>query len=198
MSRFLKCACSHCGEHIEYPAEAAGESTICPHCGQQTELIVAVPDRDAEAPRRRWVPWVLAGFVIMGIAGASAPLLLKRALARRQIDTGQTENSQRPAGVTSSDLLLISDFAAGPILISKGTQSSIVHAVGSLSNTLGRQRYGVRVEIELADALGRPNGKATDYVAVMEPNTVWQFRAMVLSANAATGRVARIREQNVR
>jgi Zn-dependent protease with chaperone function len=38
-----KCGCAHCGNHIEFPVEAAGARVECPHCGQPTELSLQAP-----------------------------------------------------------------------------------------------------------------------------------------------------------
>ena len=34
--KYLRCACSHCGQPIEFPAYAVGGLTLCPHCGKST------------------------------------------------------------------------------------------------------------------------------------------------------------------
>ena len=33
-----KCACSQCGNHIEFPVEVAGQFVHCPHCQGATQL----------------------------------------------------------------------------------------------------------------------------------------------------------------
>ena len=38
-SGFLKCSCSYCQGHIEFPAHALGITTTCPHCGIETTLV---------------------------------------------------------------------------------------------------------------------------------------------------------------
>ncbi len=46
-----KCACQHCGTHIEFPLEAAGMTFACPHCEQPTELsFEAPPANDPSRP----------------------------------------------------------------------------------------------------------------------------------------------------
>lgn len=42
---FQKSSCPHCGNHIEYPSDAAGVSVTCPHCQQWVQLPAAPPDR---------------------------------------------------------------------------------------------------------------------------------------------------------
>ena len=38
MSEEAKCDCQHCGGHIAFPSEAAGQTVICPHCGKETAM----------------------------------------------------------------------------------------------------------------------------------------------------------------
>ena len=38
MSEESKCNCQHCGEHIAFPNEAAGQTIECPHCKNETLL----------------------------------------------------------------------------------------------------------------------------------------------------------------
>ena len=45
-----KCGCAHCGNHIEFPVEAAGTRVDCPHCGQPTELTLQAPPAESARP----------------------------------------------------------------------------------------------------------------------------------------------------
>jgi hypothetical protein len=47
-SGYLKCSCSHCQGHLEFPAHAVGITTTCPHCGVETTLVA--PAGTAIAP----------------------------------------------------------------------------------------------------------------------------------------------------
>ena len=38
-----KCGCAHCGNHIEFPIEAAGQYVHCPHCEEATQLNLMAP-----------------------------------------------------------------------------------------------------------------------------------------------------------
>ena len=40
---FAKCACGHCGTHLEFPLESAGAVISCPHCGVSTALTLDAP-----------------------------------------------------------------------------------------------------------------------------------------------------------
>jgi hypothetical protein len=46
-----KCNCQHCGQHIEFEAEGAGQFYPCPNCGKQTRLLM--PSLASKAPARR-------------------------------------------------------------------------------------------------------------------------------------------------
>ena len=52
--KFLKAACEHCEDHIEFPAEGAGMSVPCPHCQKRTRLnapaIGSVPEFSPASP----------------------------------------------------------------------------------------------------------------------------------------------------
>jgi Zn-dependent protease with chaperone function len=46
-----KCSCAHCGTHLEFALESAGEWVSCPNCLSQTELTLALPPRvEADGP----------------------------------------------------------------------------------------------------------------------------------------------------
>ena len=77
--KYLKCSCSQCGGHIEFPAEGVGRAVNCPHCGLKTVLTgpgTASPapgpaPAPETAPRR--TPWALVLVVcgvLAGLAGA--------------------------------------------------------------------------------------------------------------------------------
>jgi len=45
MSEEFKCECEHCGEHIAFPGEAAGQTVECPHCKIAT--VLSLPSDEA-------------------------------------------------------------------------------------------------------------------------------------------------------
>ena len=48
MSEEAKFDCQHCGGHIEFPAEMAGQTINCPHCQLETQLVI-LPDASPPA-----------------------------------------------------------------------------------------------------------------------------------------------------
>src|SRR5437588_8506537 len=45
-----KCACSQCGNHIEFPIEVAGQFVHCPHCQGATQLNLEAPAPPSDKP----------------------------------------------------------------------------------------------------------------------------------------------------
>jgi hypothetical protein len=50
-SSFCLAACSHCGQHIEFPAEGIGAAVACPHCEQETILAQIVAENVDLSPK---------------------------------------------------------------------------------------------------------------------------------------------------
>ena len=94
----------------------------------------------------------------------------------------------------AADELRTNDFAIGPIQLSKTTGSSLIYATGKIRNLSDRQRFGVKVEVELWDADQHSLGRTQDYHALLEPGATWQFRAMVLAGKAVSARLNAIAE----
>ena len=72
--------------------------------------------------------------------------------------------------------------------------SSLVHAVGTVTNPSAKRRFGVRIEVDLFDAAEKKIGTAKDYQPVIEPNGEWNFRALVLPSKAASAKLAWVKE----
>ena len=82
----------------------------------------------------------------------------------------------------------------GEINLEKSGSSKVVYAVGRVANELARQRFGLRIELDLFDAGGDKVGTATDYLSVLEPGKEWRFKAMVFESKAVSAKLAAIRE----
>jgi hypothetical protein len=83
------------------------------------------------------------------------------------------------------------------LLRPKGTKGSrLVYAAGSMQNASDLQRLGVRIDLDLLDSNGAKIDSSSDYVEVIAPRATWNFRALVHDPQAATVRVASIKEEN--
>ena len=63
-TKYLKCACRHCGGHIEFPVAAAGMAATCPHCTRDTDL--------PAAPSGHRALWMVLSVVVAAVFVASA------------------------------------------------------------------------------------------------------------------------------
>ncbi|HVV72223.1 MAG TPA: hypothetical protein VHI52_12110, partial [Verrucomicrobiae bacterium] len=97
-TKFLKGDCQHCAGPMEFPAEMIGSMASCPHCGQQTELLLAAPLYEPTVPRRTIV-WALIGIVVLCLGFGGSLVALKRA---QRWAAHQKSQAQSPAPTTTN------------------------------------------------------------------------------------------------
>jgi hypothetical protein len=202
-TKYLKGECSHCRGHIEFPVESTGLTAECPHCGQATELLLT-PPREEPAIPSRVIVWTGVAVLILGCGLVLALVALERARSwaeRKRAAVGQVEVPPQPPAIDTNpapepeDPIAKAGFQISEIRIEKTQGSSLIYAVGNLTNTEARTRYGVKLLLDLFDDADKKVGTATDTQATMEPNTQWQFRALVLDKKATRAKVAAVTEQ---
>ena len=66
--------------------------------------------------------------------------------------------------------------------------------MGTVTNPTEKQRFGVKIELELFDSADKKVGTAKDYQAVMEPKGEWRFKALVVESKAASAKLGSIKE----
>jgi hypothetical protein len=81
------------------------------------------------------------------------------------------------------------------VTLEKKDESSLIYAIGTLTNDSTRQRFGVKVELDVLDAHRNKLGSATDYTEVIEPGKEWKFRALVTAKAAAGAKLVKVKEQ---
>jgi hypothetical protein len=84
---------------------------------------------------------------------------------------------------------------AGPVSLQKTEGSALIYAVGTVRNNSDRQRFGVKIELDLLDSQDQKIGTAGDYIAILEPHKDWPFRALLTQSKAVRVTVAKIVEQ---
>ncbi|HWX22351.1 MAG TPA: FxLYD domain-containing protein [Candidatus Binatia bacterium] len=201
-TKYLKGECQHCGGHIEFPAEMAGMPSQCPHCGQQTDLLLATPPEEPSMTRRAML-WTVSAVLILGLGLGASLIALKKAqrlVRQKEIESNvQTPNTKHQTPNTKAEVSggeeVQNGFMVSPITLEKTAGSSLVYAVGTVKNTTDRQRFGVRVELELLDGEGNKVGTAKDYQQVMEAGAEWQCKALVVESKAASAKLAGIKEE---
>ena len=203
---FAKCACQHCGGHIEFPAEGIGRKIACPHCGGTTVLNHAEPvEIGGSCATRRRIYWTLGIAAGLVVAAGSAILYVnyrdsKQATAAPALplpppQTNATADAAVPPPKPKPVRDLWRGLKASHVTLDASGNGSLIYAVGTLTNDTTRQRFGVKVEVEIFDGHHRKLGSATDYTDVIEPGQEWKFRAMVTDKAAKEAKLTNVKEQ---
>jgi hypothetical protein len=205
---YSKCVCQHCGGHIEFPTEGAGQTISCPHCQWQTPLTISHPAPAVEVGggaklRKR----IFAVFAVAAIVVAGAGIGVLHFLKPTAVEPPPNQSSAA-GGTAPGDAGPIPvakpvpppdpwhGLKAGKVSLEKPGDGRLIYAVGTVRNTSDRQRFGVKVQLDVVDAQGDTLGSATDYTQVMDPGKEWNFKALVTDRNAAAAKLVNISEQN--
>jgi hypothetical protein len=208
--RYAKCVCQHCGGHIEFPSEGAGRTVPCPHCQWPTVLAApaaTVPVGGGATARKRIVPAFLIASIVVIAAGAGVYWHGRLPKGRRGPAPAPSIAAQpargnsaapKPAAPAAVVPVVPPDpwhgLMAGPITLEKGADGHLVYAVGKLRNTSDRQRFGVKVELDVLDARNEKVGTATDYTPLIDSGKEWKFKALVTDRAAATAKLTAVKE----
>ena len=179
-SKYLKGECQQCRGHIEFPAEAVGTTTECPHCGQATELLLALPPTESSLPTKAIVYTIIAIVILVGgligtlIAlnrtkelleqqnAADAEVLLRECLQIREKADADSWTTFSTMALLGGSLLAQQNYAdAEPLLLAgyegmKERQDKIAPQ--------GKPRLAEAMEflVQLYDAWGKPE-QATEW-----------------------------------
>jgi hypothetical protein len=203
---FAKCACQHCGGHIEFPAEGVGRKIACPHCGEQTLLTRAAPvEIGGSCATRRRIYWTLG--IAAGLVAATGGALLyvnyrdsQQATAAPALPLPPAQTNPPIAGTAPAPQPkpprdLWHGLKASKVTLDESGNGNLIYATGTLTNESTRQRFGVKVEVEIFDEHRRKLGSATDYTDLIEPGKEWRFRAMVTDKAAKSAKLTNVKEQ---
>ncbi len=210
----FKFSCPHCGGHIEATAAYGGHSIACPHCGRS----IVVPAAETSPPEsggaradpqlfvKRLGRALMAASIGAGLLLAGVAFWASRRAPANQVAAGSaagragqpaTGSPEKPVGSPGATARPKpgEGLRAGEVSIEKQPKSSLMYAVGTVTNLSGQQRFGVRIELEILDKENVKLGEASDYTQVLEPGATWAYRALLPDSHAAGVRVARIREE---
>ena len=87
------------------------------------------------------------------------------------------------------------EFIVAGITLEKAKGGNLVYVIGNVKNETDRQRFGVRVDLDLFDQAGVKVGRSSDYRQTLAPKAEWHFKALVFQSNAATATLAAIKEE---
>lgn len=194
---FVKGVCRHCSGHLEFPADAAGETINCPHCGQPTELEATLPPGKTVDLRRRRLPIIVA--ICVAAVLPSLILVLNKKPAPPGIKPSPmaptySSATNTPAKPKSHYQAVTDEFAILPFKLEKTPGSSLVYITGIVRNLSNRQRFGVKVEFSLLDQNQKDAGTATDYQSEIDPHGDWRFKALVMESRAVSAKFNSITE----
>ncbi len=203
-TKFFKCSCAHCAGHIEFPADAAGLSLPCPHCGRDTDLIVALAPApllaDETTKVGKKLMWMAAAGVVLVIGlfvGLAALNKFKDRLESKRVAKAAPQRTPAPAPPTAPrppPPVSINEFTVADLAIEQAPKSTLIYATGLVRNNADRQRFGVRIELDLLDAASQKIGTAKDYLPILDPKKEWRIKALVVDARAVRAQLAVIRE----
>ena len=180
----------------------AGLATDCPHCGQQTELLLAPPPEEPTVPHRT-IAWAIVGIAILTLGLIGAVVALKRAErwaarqkqhAQAQAEAAKEASAQTTAPAPMENQPTQNGFGVSGVRLEKTPGTSLLYALGTIKNQTDHKRFGIKVELDLLDAGDQKIATATDYRQVMEPGAGWEFKALVVDPKAASAKVVAIRE----
>jgi hypothetical protein len=189
----LRGECQHCGGPVEFHAEHVGTTAECPHCGQQTELLLAAPPEEESPVRKKAIGFTVIAVLILGGGLIAANIALKRA-KRLQAERQQVGQVTPAKPFAPADPFAAQGFRVSSVMVEQGQGTSLVYAVGVIVNTSNQQRFGVKVELELHAADGTKLDTASDYQKVIEPGAEWKFRALVVDKRVAAAKISTIKE----
>ena len=176
-----------------------GMTVPCPHCGEETDLVLPKPPEEPSIPARAIV-WTVSALVVLGLGLAGSLIALKRAQRwaesqKHQSPVAAAEPApNNPTAAPATNSATGDELTAAEVSIDRAAGSSLIYAVGTIKNNSSRQRFGVKVELELSDASGNKIGTATDYKQVLEPAAQWQFKALVVDSKTKSAKVTAIHE----
>jgi hypothetical protein len=196
-SKYAKCGCESCGGHIEYPVELGGSTIDCPHCHFPTPL----PKPPEAMPPKPKVGSVFAFIMLLLVAaigyGAWRMSTQGPAPTMPEASTGAPETrgvgpTNRPSAVPAPAPVQWNGLEAGPVILQKGGEGSLLYAVGEVTNVTEQQKFGVKVLVELFDDKGGKIGAATDYAQSIGAGKSWRFRAMVVDRGAVKAEIKEV------
>jgi hypothetical protein len=208
-SSYFKSTCAHCGGRIEAPSEGAGMWIHCPHCGQKTQLVnppaklgapAAQPAAPAKKSSTRIVVLIGAVCLVIGaMVFAGVAFFLTSARTEQPfvapaagVHPGTKGQPAEPSVEPQPDLW--NGLKPGPVTIEKQSKGRLAYALGTVRNDTDKQRFGVKVTLDILDSNGEKVGVATDYVQFIDAHKEWNYKALVTASKATSAKVTAITE----
>jgi hypothetical protein len=166
---------------LEYKADLVGTTSQCPHCGQETELLLEVPSSVESGVPRRMIVWVVVA-IIISVLGL---LALVAGLKWAEKKTGRAGAGRPAEGVEVTSLK-----------VERPPGASMAYAIGLVTNHLDRKRIGVKIELDLLNARSNKVWSLSCGREVIDRHDSWRFKVPVGNPDVVSAKVASVREQN--
>ncbi|MBW8865255.1 MAG: hypothetical protein JF609_10115 [Verrucomicrobia bacterium] len=125
--------------------------------------------------------------VVVGCVAIGAGLILLKKTAPVPVsEKVVVPATNQPVATAPDEIMTTNSFAVSAIKLEKTPGSSLVYVTGLVRNLSDKQRYGVKVELGLADTNDRPLGKASDYHQILGAKSDWHFKALVLDSKTTS------------
>jgi hypothetical protein len=220
----LKCACSSCGQVIEYPPEAAGQIVECPKCREKSRLPESSPSTltKEESPQPTTPPRLcpvcdapMAPYgstcenceilrrrklnLIIGVVSAIVVLAVGWLFLKKFYSTRQAPPVSPPAHAILQQPRVktpksMKDFKISTFWLESKRGSDVVVAAGDIQNTSANLYLHLKANVDLLDAKGVKIGAVTDEINELLPDKTWRFIATVKDHRAKTARFAGVKE----
>lgn len=167
----------------------------CPHCGDKTQLGGATPELTLSAKKSKaWIWAVLCAVAVAG--GAVGVFVSRRAQTTTPAPSPVKAEAPKPAPVAPAPVPdLYKGLKPSAVTLEKSPKSRLVYAVGTIRNDTDKQRYGVKVTLDLLDAKGETLGTTTDYTQFIDVHKEWSFKALVAYPKATSAKITSITEE---
>ena len=188
---YLKCNCTYCGGHIEFPADGVGATIACPHCGFKTVLQIPPSPSDAapEEKKSGARTLIIVGVVVLIAAIPLGAKFLKskgKADSAKQSSTATATNTpvEPPAPVEKvlppKLRFQTNGLEVYTYKIQTVKEGKLTFVIGSMTNHTDNKFFNVKVEFALLAKDNSTAGKATDLVNTLLPHRTWDFKALIV------------------
>ncbi|MDB6057352.1 MAG: hypothetical protein JWO95_1196 [Verrucomicrobiales bacterium] len=191
---YFKTTCAHCGGNVEAPADGVGLWIRCPHCGEKMQLVEASAKTAQTGTAKKSMAWVWIVVFAVAVVGAGAGFLVfKRS---RPVTIPPTSAKVEPAKLAPEpEPDLWKGLKPGLVTIEKSPKSRLVYATGTVRNDTDKQRFGVKVALDILDAGGEKLGTTSDYTQFIDAHKEWTFKASINFPKAVSAKIESITER---
>jgi hypothetical protein len=153
----------------------------------------------AVAKSRNLVLWIVIVGLIFACAGGAGLWLVRKRPGQSVAAVNDAARQSLPAALETQPKPAAPDLwkglKPGAITIERSPNSRLVYAVATIKNDTDRQRFGVKVIVDVLNKEGETVGKTSDYTQFIDAHKEWTFKALVTDFKAAGAKIDSIAEE---